>query len=309
MFRTDNAGTSWIEVTLPDPLGGQAWYDLIMAVDPNNETIVWLGEVRMFRSTSSGVVWAEEGSALHVDHHAVAYRPGSSTEIVFGNDGGVYYSPDANSTPISVTDRNDGYNVTQYVGGDIHPGASSNVLVGGTQDNATHYFDSAGIDAVDTPAPLNCCDGGYAYIDQDDGNIAIGSVQRGRYFQSTTGGASFPGSFSDDFLYVGQDSLFYNPGDLDDINNLLYVNGGGTRNFVCENIGSASINCFWTSIPGKSGKSSAFVISPYNTTTTSTVYFGTTSGQVFKYVATVADGGVVSESVTDLTSDALPSAY
>ena len=199
IFKTTNGGTSWASPGAAPSAGAQAWYDLILAVNPSDANNVFLGVVTLWRTTNGGTSWSQinvSNTVLHVDHHAIVYRPGSSTEAVFGNDGGVYYSSNAtskNSLIPSFTDRNDDYNVTQYYGGDMHP-TSVNVMLAGSQDNSTHRFSSAGAGTVASPAPLNCCDGGFAYFDQTNGNIAIGSIQSGRYFRSTDAGVTFSGA-------------------------------------------------------------------------------------------------------------------
>ncbi|HMB94337.1 MAG TPA: hypothetical protein VKP65_26045, partial [Rhodothermales bacterium] len=196
IFKTTNGGTSWTSPGAAPAAGGQAWYDLILSVDPNNATHVYLGVVTLWRSTTGAASWSQiNGTGIHVDHHAITYKPGSSDEVVFGNDGGVYYTTNAasknGSAVPTVIDRNDDYNVTQYYGGDIHPTSGSNVMIGGTQDNSTHRFSSPGIGPVTSPSPLNCCDGGFAFIDQTNPNIVVGSIQNGAFFRSTNGGVSF----------------------------------------------------------------------------------------------------------------------
>lgn len=316
VFKTTDGGSNWTSATVPANAGTQAWYDLILAVDPNEANTVWLGVVQMNLSTDGGSNWTQQSSSvLHVDHHAVAYKPGSSTEIVFGNDGGVYYTSTATSAAASKSggamavtyiDRNDSYNVTQYYGGDISPTSGSNVMIAGSQDNSTHLFSSAGVGAVTAPSPLNCCDGGFAYIDQDNANVMLGSIQNGIYSQSTDGGSSFSSLFRAD---ASINPLFINPGDLDDTNDLFYGTYSTTQFFIFTSVGTGSIGVSKVTVSGMSDHPSTFTVSPRSTTTTqSTVFLGTQNGNVYKCVLGVASKALTgSVTCTDLTDGSFPS--
>lgn len=314
VFKTTDGGTNWSSATVPTSAGTQAWYDLILAVDPNNANTVWLGVVQMNLSTDGGSTWTQQSSSvLHVDHHAVAYKPGSSTEIAFGNDGGVYYTSTATSAAASKSgaaaavtyiDRNDNYNITQYYGGDISPTSGSNVMIAGAQDNSTHLFSSAGVGSVTAPSPLNCCDGGFAYIDQDNANVMLGSVQNGSYSQSTDGGSSFSSLFN----ATGISPLFINPGDLDDTNDLFYGTFSTTQFFVFIGIGTGSISFGTVTVSGMSDEPSTFTVSPRSTTTTSsTVFLGTQNGKVYKCTLVVASKTPTgSVSCSDISGGSFP---
>ncbi|MCB9067160.1 MAG: hypothetical protein H6629_05055 [Calditrichae bacterium] len=54
------------------------------------------------------------------------FKPGSSSEIVFGSDGGVDYTANGTSSTPSFTNRNNNYNVTQFYSGAMHPGDGEN---------------------------------------------------------------------------------------------------------------------------------------------------------------------------------------
>ena len=306
---TTDGGSTWGAVPSLPTTSGQAWYDLILAVDPNSTSVVYLGEVSLFRTTDGGTSWTTFGfSSLHVDHHAIAYRPGSSTDIVFGNDGGVYFTSTGNVAPGMGTaalaptfvNRNDDLNITQYYGGDLNPTGGSNVMVAGSQDNSTHIFDSPGIDAVVSPFPLNCCDGGFSVIDQTNGNIVIGSIQNGVFYLSTNGGSTFSGT---EFLNAG--GLFIDPAAYDDAENVFYATrtnnpGNDTDLAVCINM-EVSPACAELSISGLGGVSvSTFAPSPYNPGTAN-VFIGTSAGHLLK----ISDAAGT-PAITDLTGGAFP---
>src|SRR5436190_4767468 len=76
----------------------QNWYDQGVAVDPNNPDRVFFDTFDVWFATRTGTAWNDttcgysySGSAgpVHVDQHALAFLPGSSSILVIGNDGGV----------------------------------------------------------------------------------------------------------------------------------------------------------------------------------------------------------------------------
>ncbi|MEM6783618.1 MAG: T9SS type A sorting domain-containing protein [Bacteroidota bacterium] len=312
VFKTTNGGMTWSSVATPSPTNGQAWYDLICAVDPNNANRVYLGvAVRMYRSTNGGSSWTNvagstsiTGSGLHPDHHAIAFRPGSSSEAVFAHDGGIDYTANANvsgATVPSYVNRNNGYNVTQYYGGDLSPTAGSNVLVGGTQDNATHQINNAAIGAAAVPSPLSCCDGGFTIIDQDDANFAIGQAQFGFSARSFDGGATFGGAAEGGDFFLGQNSdLFIAALAFDDREDLMFstLDPGGI--VLGSNIKNTNVipTLSGVGIPGMTGLASTFAASPFATPGTSTVLIGTNGGQVIRVVG-IEPGGA--GAVTDIS--------
>ncbi|MFZ9386727.1 MAG: T9SS type A sorting domain-containing protein [Chitinophagaceae bacterium] len=195
MYRSDNDGVNWTNLsnaswcdqgasTNADYSRSQAWYDLIMAVDPSNSNTVLSGGVVVVKSTNSGVDWSQatrwtSGATctnvpvIHADIHEIKFL--SSTEIIIATDGGIYYSNDGGA---SFSNKNNGYNVTQYYGMAMHPAAGNNTMLGGTQDNGSHLFSSAGINNVNT---VTGGDGGLCFIDQTNGAIWITANPGGYY--------------------------------------------------------------------------------------------------------------------------------
>ena len=71
ILRTVNGGTAWVARTEPAdadpgiPAGdfsrGQAWYDLTLAVDPNNRDVLFVGGIDGFKSTDGAGTWTQIG--------------------------------------------------------------------------------------------------------------------------------------------------------------------------------------------------------------------------------------------------------
>lgn len=145
------------------------------------------------------------------------FKPGSSSEIVFANDGGVYYTSNGTATLPAITSRVKDYNVVQLYRCAIHP-TLTDFFLGGSQDNGTMSFTSPGINNVNTVIDG---DGFNCDIDKDNPNYQVGSVaeQSGGtyYYRSIDGGISF---FQIPLAIGG---LAFNPSDYDDANNILYL--------------------------------------------------------------------------------------
>ncbi|GAA3631345.1 GEVED domain-containing protein [Flavivirga jejuensis] len=153
---------------------GQAFYDLVIETDPSNDDIVYVGGIDLFKTTNGGSSWSQLShwyggfgyQGVHADQHAIAFGNNSSSQIVFGNDGGLYYSGNSGST-ISV--RNNGYNVTQFVKAGIGPdgtGDTNGIFSAGSQDNGTQAFRSATV-GVNSSEELSDGDGFYTFVDKD----------------------------------------------------------------------------------------------------------------------------------------------
>lgn len=127
--------------------GQQAFYDLLLEINPLNDEEVYVGGIDLFKSSNGGVAWTQIGhwtgayaQYVHSDQHGVAFGKNDVGKLLFGNDGGVYYSSNSGTT---ITARNKGYNVTQFYSVAVAPANSGLVgdyFVSGAQDNGTQYF-------------------------------------------------------------------------------------------------------------------------------------------------------------------------
>ena len=232
-YRSFNGGASWDSVAsapaLNNGVNSQTWYNLIAAVDPNNADILVVGGLHLGKSTDAGVTWAtiSTSPSVHVDQHALIFD--GSSKLIAGNDGGIAYSTDINTASPTFTNKNNGFNCTQYYGVDLHP-TTTNYFLAGAQDNGTQKFTSAGIN---TTTNASGGDGGWPHIDQNNGgNLQITSNTANRYNISVNGGASF--SFASTvFNDRGQ---FINPTDLDDQNDILYCGDDPGKYFFITNL-------------------------------------------------------------------------
>ncbi|WP_299064144.1 T9SS type A sorting domain-containing protein [uncultured Polaribacter sp.] len=210
---------------------GQAWYDLIIEVNPTNENEVYVGGVNTFKSTNGGVLWSKTSSwdsrfdnsvsYVHADIHNIVFRP-SYNQLLIATDGGVFYSPDnqKNANQNSIFPRNLNLNITQFYSAAIDP-VNSNGFMGGAQDNGTIYLFEPGIS---NSLEVLGGDGGFSFIDQ----TAVNATESIYYIASTQFNVSYlyDSSFpATDYITLvnNRDSgNFINASDYDDENNIFY---------------------------------------------------------------------------------------
>jgi PKD repeat protein/photosystem II stability/assembly factor-like uncharacterized protein len=152
LYRSTNSGLTFsVRSTTPNIMswdcnggsGGQAWYDLDMACDPNNAEIIYGGGVNCFKSTNGGTTWAINSHwyggcgvpSVHADLHVLEYNP-LNNRLYAGNDGGVYWTDNGGS---SWTEISNGLVISQAY--KIGQSATyRDYVINGYQDNGTSSF-------------------------------------------------------------------------------------------------------------------------------------------------------------------------
>lgn len=156
--------------------GGQAWYDLDIAVHPDDKTLVTVCGVNIFQSSDSGKTWkinahwvgSGGAPAVHADNHVMEYQPNTKT-LYAGNDGGVYYTKDLGK---SWEDISEGLGIAQI----YRLGQSAtlqNTLINGYQDNGTGLYENAKWYTVVGGDGMDCA------IDPTDANYAYSALYYG----------------------------------------------------------------------------------------------------------------------------------
>jgi len=294
---------------------GQGWYDNVIAVDPVNPDIVWVGGIDLFRSDDGGQNFGiasywyfSPGDAefVHADQHAVVFHPnynGTTNQVMYvGNDGGLYRTSNARAATsvedcpfnggfdplpqIVWTSLNNGYGVTQFYHGDS--AKDRDMFGGGTQDNGTLLVRSA-----TTPNDwfeVIGGDGGYFAIDPSNSQIMYGETQRfPRIRKSTDGGANFSPAVTG---ITDADGLFITPIALDEANpNVLWT--GGSRAWRTMNA-AANWQRVSENFP-EGGILSAIAIAPSDS---NVVYLGFSNG----VVARSTDALAASPTWTEFTT-------
>jgi len=197
----------------------QADYDWYVAAAPDRADGVYLGAKDVHRGdlAADGTTWRwanlstkDPGDCIHADQHAIAFDPAEPATIYCAGDGGVFRSPNAGYSWVSL---NAGLGITEieYM---VHDNASSRWLLAGTQDNGTlrylgtsaleHAADGDGGDCgidqtrTDPAKPATCY---YTYVQMVIGRSTAGGA-RGTFTRISPPGTQPPGTYQ---------TLFYPP--------------------------------------------------------------------------------------------------
>ena len=188
-----------------------------------------IGGIDLFRTIDGGVNWKHISkwsnnaqlntltcSYVHADQHVILFKPNDASKVLFGCDGGIFYSDNIYSatTRDVIEARNKDFNVTQYYAGAIHPGADSNYYLAGAQDNGTQKFTQPNKSYT---SQASGGDGAYCFIDQTDPKYQITSYVYNSFYRSSNHGASFSTLLND-----GNTGSFINTACYDDNQHILY---------------------------------------------------------------------------------------
>ncbi len=139
--------------------GGQAWYDLDIAVDPGNENIIYSGGVDIWKSVNGGVTWSINSHwwgdcgrpSVHADQHIFEYSP-LNGKLYAGNDGGIYWTSNGGN---GWNEISDGLAISQT----YKLGQSATVddlVINGYQDNGSSVFETTNWTAVNGGDGMEC---------------------------------------------------------------------------------------------------------------------------------------------------------
>jgi len=305
--KSNDGGSNWTSVTIPlnwDNVHftrGQAWYDLILAVAPDNENILYAGGIDLHKSTDSGTTWtmlsawhtyyANEYDLefVHADQHSFASRPGYPNTVVFGNDGGLYMTTNAGA---NFTAKNSGYNVTQFYSCALHPDAGEYYFLAGSQDNGTQQFSDA--DSIVSTYEVTGGDGAYCFIDQTDPNYQITSYVYNNYYLSTDDGNDFQSITNDN------SGRFINPADYDNEADILY---SAKNEFSLKRIMDVTGSYYEDSLEIELGSLASHIrVSDFSY---NTIFVGSGMGRLLK----VLDAHGTNPLISDITGDDFPNGY
>lgn len=308
MVKSVNAFASFSSMTLPvdadtgipanDFTRGQAFYDLLIDVDPNNDEVLFAGGIDLFKSTNGGTSWTQISkwsnnnnlaslnvSMIHADQHGMAFAHNNDSNLLLvGNDGGVYYSTDGGNTLFPV---NTGLNITQFYTVAVAPtsGWTGDNFVAGAQDNGTQQILNA-TSGPDVSIQVQGGDGAYVFIDQQTTGTDRYRITNYVYNQSinlynyATGASRSINSEST------SNGAFICPMALDSSLDVLYADySTGTTYQIRRyaNLKSGTVqktlltNALLNNIP------TALTVSKYTTAST-TLFVGTRTGRLLKVV-------------------------
>lgn len=260
LYRSTDGGDSWTtQSTTPNILGwsydgndtgGQAWYDLCIAVDQTNPNVVYSGGVNIWKSTNAGVNWSciahwwgDRTNEVHADHHDLWFVPGTN-RLYNGNDGGIYRTTNGGS---SFQWLGAGLVITQF----YRIGAAqtnANVWIGGSQDNGTKNFVNSNWKDVIGGDGMECL------IDHQTTQYQYGSLYYGRILRSTDNGSSFD-DWVQPSMFSGESGAWVTPFVMHPTNNQIIFVGyrdvwkttnRGTSWSKISNFGGSTLNVLHT---------------------------------------------------------------
>ncbi len=208
----------------------QDFFDLFVAVDPNDDHTLYLGHIDLFKGEVSADYSAikltnlsaayeplcPEYGKIHPDFHAMTFVPGTQgTTFLMGNDGGVYWNDKAGDVN-AWRQLNDDFNTLLFYGGqagaDFAGDGMNGVqwLFGGMQDNGTASWDSTTADLTATARGIGG-DGFHSAFDPVAGSETAGwwlsQFSFGSMFCSADSGADGPFTDACNPVQVGSADL------------------------------------------------------------------------------------------------------
>lgn len=163
--------------------GGQAWYDLAIAVNPSNKNEVFIGGINIWRTTNGGssfsIVGHWEGLGapyIHADIHYLVYQ---GSTLFVGCDGGIYKRNGSNWQ--SLNGNLAIHQIYRIGNSEIDP----ELITYGSQDNGTTKYDNG------LNIKIRGGDGMETCIDPSAPNILYTSIYYGDIYRSTNRGTTF----------------------------------------------------------------------------------------------------------------------
>ena len=312
IFRLDSIGGTWKEVrNVPNVLPGeQGSYDLDIAIDPNDENLLYLAGDHMGTYPWAGSVWrtrvepegtnfrcsnsASIGTHAHADVHVLVHSPGNSNELWCGTDGGLFLNRNPRGNG-EFGSRNQGLSCLCCNFIAQHP-TDPNILFSGLQDNGTAMTESP---PIWTGVAFG--DGGYCLMNWAD-PLKVLIFQNGWARRSTTGGASDEAwSTNWEFQWATMTQPIvgapYNPSNPSEGDIVAFA--AGTLVFISEDFAESQPNQSFD-IPSASGRIFSLAFASPNR-----LFVGTTRGRVFRADRDNTLGWVLTR-LDDVTPGRLP---
>jgi photosystem II stability/assembly factor-like uncharacterized protein len=195
LYKSSDGGNNWtLQSNSPNILGrdtdgtstgGQSWYDLSLAVSTNDENLLYVGGINLWKTIDGGQAWTINASSgngssysyMHVDQHAAEFNPLNHVAYA-GNDGGFYKYMENLNTWVDISD---GLEISQFYNLGLSQ-SNPNRIVAGAQDNGTEMLTNSTWDAIMGGDGMEC------KIDHYDDNIIYAEYQYGGIRKTNNGG-------------------------------------------------------------------------------------------------------------------------
>jgi len=214
--------------------GGQANYDLTIAVSPEDADFVTIGGINIWQSDDAGQSWYiisywdpdPNFEFVHADVHEVSYMPSESKTLLACNDGGISITTDEGNT---WTDISNNLAISQQYAIGVSA-SNGGHLVSGLQDIGSIY--TSGSWSVVAGG-----DGGDCFIDRTNDNNIVVSETNGVHEMSTDGGMTF-NEITNGLPTGDGEAEFFSPIIQDPVNASRFYAGGRADLYVSNNMGA-----------------------------------------------------------------------
>jgi len=176
IYRSDDYGLSWTRVNSLTP---RPFYFSQICVDPNNDDVLFVCGIQLWKTIDGGKEFKKTNSGIHVDFHAFWVDPLDSDRVLACCDGGVNVSYDAGKSWEVLAN----FVCGQFYRVGLDRAKPYNVY-GGLQDNGTwggpsrtRFTDGVSINEW---FKIYSGDGFGAAVDPEDPNIVFATSQLGR---------------------------------------------------------------------------------------------------------------------------------
>ncbi|MCC6818390.1 MAG: T9SS type A sorting domain-containing protein [Bacteroidia bacterium] len=315
----DGAGSNgrWVNrsANLPDKGGDfgyfstQGGYDLFIRVHPNDTNSVFIGATNLWRSSnafkdSTKTAWIG-GYAVnttrpdfkmypnhHPDQHNLVFLPNNANKAYSTHDGGISLTNDILATDVDWSAQNNNYITSQFYTVAIdHATNLSQLVIGGLQDNGTHFANLYGMASWHMSLSS---DGSFCAV-KNGGSEIYASTQLGRIMHLEVDAIGRPLKYAriDPFPLNRNNYDFINPFALDPNNQKILYIPAKTRLFRNTNIESKPLSTnydstrwdtpLWEELTNcttpANHEVSAITVSKSNP---NTLYYATDKGKLFK---------------------------
>lgn len=196
LYLSTDAGVSFQEQTTSPNLfgyaldgsdgGGQSWYDMAIAIDPNNASTLYVGGVNVWKSTNAGVdfeinshwIYPSSVGYTHADIHSLDFY---GENLYCGSDGGIFILKDGGFNWVDLTPTMKISQFYRFGNSQTNP----DLIIGGTQDNGSNmrlndkWIHVLGADGMD------------AGIQPDNDSVMYCTQQFGNLYRTLDGGQTW----------------------------------------------------------------------------------------------------------------------
>ncbi|MFH0761615.1 MAG: T9SS type A sorting domain-containing protein [Bacteroidota bacterium] len=197
IYKSSDAGVTWTPKATEETINifsyamdgsgdtGIAWYAIALAIDQQNEDIVYSGSVNHWISQDGGVTWSMAAHwyggggkpYVHADIHNLSVNPLNNI-CYSGNDGGLYKTADKG---VTWTDLSAGLSILQIYRMAVSV-SNPEIIIEGSQDNGTYMLNDGQWNSIYGGDGMECA------VDPVNPQILYATTQNGNLLKSTNGG-------------------------------------------------------------------------------------------------------------------------